>query len=119
MRMQDGHLIFPALSIPVENKDEFSCPVYHIAFLKDLLPRVTKVITIGWRGMEADFLELLRRHLPQEDQKLMIVSGKMEGAQETQQNLRHTIKLHYPPLLLEQGFTGLIHNLHQLSAFLS
>lgn len=56
----DRVVVFPALSIPVENKDEFSCPAEHVAALKELLPRMTKMITIGWRATEEDFLNMLQ-----------------------------------------------------------
>jgi hypothetical protein len=57
----DSHkVLYPALSIPVEKKDEFSCPPDHITALEGLLPRVTKVITIGWRATEAEFLTRLK-----------------------------------------------------------
>jgi len=45
-------VLFPALSIPVEKNDEFSCPTEHVKALEGLLPRVTKMITIGWRATE-------------------------------------------------------------------
>ena len=40
-------VLHPALSIPVERKDEFSCPAKHVRALEALLPKVTKIITIG------------------------------------------------------------------------
>jgi hypothetical protein len=40
-------LLFPALSIPVENKDEFSCPQAHVKALEVALPKVTKVLIVG------------------------------------------------------------------------
>ena len=57
--MTERVVVFPALSIPVENKDEFSCPPTHVEALEKMLPTVTKMITIGWRATEAEFLNRL------------------------------------------------------------
>ena len=58
--LQDPRVVlYPALSIPVEKKDEFSCPRTHVTALEAILPRVTKMITIGWRATEAEFLTRL------------------------------------------------------------
>lgn len=55
--------LVPALSIPLERKDEFSCPETHIRKLEEVLPRVTKVLIIGWRATEAEFVKLFHSHL--------------------------------------------------------
>jgi hypothetical protein len=53
--------LFPAIAIPVhESKTEFECPPAHIAALRNLLPRTTKILTIGWRARERHFLRLLK-----------------------------------------------------------
>jgi hypothetical protein len=86
-------VLFPALSIPVENKDEFSCPAEHVTALEGLLPRVTTMITIGWRATEADFLSKLKfaRLEPyagiRNAMNLLIVSDSAERAEETFANL--------------------------------
>lgn len=106
--------VFPALAIPVEKKDEFSCPRNHVERLEHLLPSVTKVLMVGWRATEADFLGMLGRmkHNP----VLMIVSGDKKGADETYANLG---AIGRPSRrVVENGFTGLIDNLGQLEEFL-
>jgi hypothetical protein len=56
--------LFPAIAIPVETKTEshFECPDEHMAALKAFLPSVTKILVIGWRGMESHFVEILKQH---------------------------------------------------------
>ena len=51
--------LFPAIAIPVETKNEFECPEAHLECLKSLLPQITKILIIGWRGTEQHFLNLL------------------------------------------------------------
>lgn len=69
VRSNDGavgglaRLSFPALAIPIELKDGFVCPESHLGRLRSLLSRVDRLICIGWRAREADFLELMMRTL--------------------------------------------------------
>jgi hypothetical protein len=86
MLVEEGHVVFPALAIPVESKDSFECPDYHVKALHDSLLEVTKILTIGWRAREADFLEMLQTLGPRPRQ-LMVVSGNERCAQETHRNL--------------------------------
>ena len=57
--------VVPAIAVPVQTKteDTFQWPDSHRAYLKQLLPQVTKILIIGWRGKEAHFLKLLRENL--------------------------------------------------------
>jgi hypothetical protein len=67
MGLADGQRpSFPAIAIPIENKQVFECPHEMICELKGLLPGVTKLILIGWRATEEHFLQLLREHLKPE-----------------------------------------------------
>ena len=110
-------LVFPALSIPVERKDEFNCPSEHVQRLKEVLPKVTRIITVGWRATEKDFIDLLRKELT-EKPSLMVVSGDANGAKETISNLGIELPGRYPTnsnpqpmtatVLIETGFTGFV-----------
>lgn len=115
----DNRTGYPALSIPVEKKDEFSCPKSHVEALRAFLPRVTKIITVGWRAMEQDFLNMLRVGLsgPQE---LLIVSGDERGANETLANLKQdsAVEAYGETVVPVYGFTGLINNIVWLQNFL-
>lgn len=55
-----GLFIGPAISVPVATKtdSDFECPVGHIERLKQSLPRVTRILVVGWRGQEAHFHRL-------------------------------------------------------------
>jgi hypothetical protein len=50
---------FPAIAIPVEEKPHFELPPHHEAKLRELLPSVNHVISVGWRGAETHFMDLL------------------------------------------------------------
>jgi len=109
-------LVFPALSIPVERKDEFNCPEAHVDRLRELLPAVSKLVTVGWRATEADFLQILRENL-QNVPPAMVVSGTSDGVRETGKNLAAAGLTVTDPL--DCGFSGLIlENLEKLERFL-
>jgi hypothetical protein len=78
-----GPPLFPAIAIPVTTKTDstFECPANHLAQLAALIPRVTKLVTIGWRGQEQHFLGLLRALKP--GVKVMTVAQSIQAAEET------------------------------------
>jgi len=64
MGLADGRKpAFPAIAIPVQQKQIFECPGYMIEELKSVLPHVTRLLVIGWRATEAHFLDLMGQHL--------------------------------------------------------
>jgi hypothetical protein len=118
VRMEGGRLLFPALAIPVAKKDEFSCPESHVQALRSALPEVIKIVVIGWRATEDDFLGLLRSSLKKQP-PLMIVSGDDKGANETRDNMRKFGVVDMTNAIsVPSGFTGLISNLGLLERFL-
>jgi UDP-2,3-diacylglucosamine pyrophosphatase LpxH len=118
MQLSKGVLGYPALSIPVERKDEFSCPKNHVEALIRALPSVTAVICIGWRAMELDFLARLREGL-RGNFHLLVVSGDQRGADETFENLISAAIVPSHQTLVHNGFSGLINDLGTLDKFLA
>jgi len=55
----DRNACFPAIAIPVEKKDHFECPIEHVRFLQDFIPKVSKILVIGWKAAEMHFRRLL------------------------------------------------------------
>ncbi len=97
LQMEPGQnadvVLYPALSIPLHQKDEFSCPKMHLTKLEAILPKVTKIITIGWRGAEQEFLKMLKfsRKMPASGIRpairLFVVTASSTGVQETTNNI--------------------------------
>jgi hypothetical protein len=56
--------LFPALAIPVETKFSFECPEQHLDALRQCARKTSKLLIIGWRGMEEHFLRLLAENIP-------------------------------------------------------
>ncbi len=72
----------PALAIPVVRKEHYECPVDHLNRLDAFLPKVTKLLVIGWRANESHFLERLQKNLTGNDIRVMIVSDSEKGAKQ-------------------------------------
>ena len=77
----------PVLAIPVEIKPELVMPPDHLDAMKADLRRATSVLTIGWRGREQHFLDVLRECLPAEPVPLVAVAETEEAAGGTLDNL--------------------------------
>lgn len=71
--------VFPAIAIPVENKNDFECPEEHLTELESFIPTVSKMLLIGWRATDAPFLDLLRKRLSG-PVRGMIVAGSQQEA---------------------------------------
>ena len=78
-------VLYPAIAIPVKDKSDFECPNFHVAQLEQQIPKVTKVLTIGWRGMEKHFLRILGKLNPV---SVAVVAGSDVEAAETLKQLR-------------------------------
>ena len=79
--------VLPALSIPVEQKAEYECPVDHQKALLDYLPHAKAIITIGWKAMEDSFVKLLIDNL-RPNVNTLIVSRNQKSANDTADQLR-------------------------------
>jgi hypothetical protein len=104
----DGRPVFPAIAIPVARKNAFCCPEVLITQLNALLPQVTKVLVVGWRGAEEHFLQLLARYL-RRDVFISIVAGNRGQAEAIRVALNRAL-LNNPPSSMPEpgGFTDFI-----------
>lgn len=85
----------PAIAIPVQEKSAFEMPRAHLEALEKYIEATTDLIVVGWKGMEAHFLELWHAKTPPEygpsgppHLKRVLVVDKGEGAQVVQSQLR-------------------------------
>jgi hypothetical protein len=82
----EGSVLFPAVAIPVESKLDFECPEEHLEALRAAIPKVDKLMVIGWRAAETPFLDLLAQNLQHPVQGL-VVAGNSDAAKETTDRL--------------------------------
>ena len=107
--------LFPALALPVRSKASFECPDYHLKSLRDFLPEVTEILSIGWAAAEEHFLTLLRadlKHVP----RLMIIGANKDDAFLTARSLMAS-GIGRDPYCGEGGFTDSIKS-REIDAFL-
>jgi hypothetical protein len=57
-------ILFPAVAVPVQTKQDFECPPSHLDELKRRLGRIDRMLIVGWRGLDAHFVALMKAHLP-------------------------------------------------------
>jgi hypothetical protein len=101
-------VLFPAIAIPVRSKTHFECPNEHVEVLRQLIPKTTKLLMIGWRATENQFLKLLAegftRSVP-----VMSVAGGQDEAEHSVTNLKNAhILIHH--VKFAGGFTDFIVN---------
>ena len=85
----ERHNIFklPAIAIPIIDKQEFLCPSRHIEMLKRNMEQTDRILVIGWKAGDSNFLDLIKDHL-KEDALLTVVSKKTETAREIVDKLK-------------------------------
>jgi hypothetical protein len=96
---------FPAIALPVTTKQTYECPEKMVEELACLVPKVTKVLVIGWRATEDHFLGILgnrlsglRRGVP-----LHIVAGSEERAEETKVRIHRALLNNQPSSSIDSG----------------
>jgi hypothetical protein len=78
----EGNALVPALALPVEPKSQFVCPDEHVRRLVEGLPRVTKVLIVGWKAAEKYFLQLLAEHLSPDVVGLVVAGSTNEATED-------------------------------------
>lgn len=90
---RDGHFqipktepgpLIPALAVPTSDKATFECPEAQLAAFHDALPKVTRLLVIGWRAAEPHAVEALTRLQP--GFRLGVISDE-RGVDDTLENL--------------------------------
>lgn len=76
----------PALAVPTERKFSFQCPPEHLSLLESELPRVSRLLIVGWRGAEHHFLDMLKRSVKTE-LRVQIVAGNRDAGEDVARKL--------------------------------
>jgi hypothetical protein len=58
------------------------CGLAHLQCLQEFLPRITKILVVGWRATEGHFLDLLKAASLCRDVPTLVVAGGESEAQE-------------------------------------
>jgi hypothetical protein len=88
-----GKFLYPCITPPIAGDKEFSCPPAHIEKAKAFLTLCRRFLVIGFSGLDAHVLELLREN-QQQMATLMIVSGnRNDGLEVFNRLLKANIKI--------------------------
>jgi hypothetical protein len=100
--------VWPAIAIPIRSKMVFTCPQDHLKCLEALLPKTTRILIIGWRGMETHFVSLLAKAVNNRQIGILAINGNSDEGSAVIGNLA---KAGIPPgaaIPYESGFTDAI-----------
>lgn len=67
---------FPEILVPFKDKDEFVLPDSHLEKLKQILPKVTDIMIIGWKGSEDMFKKLLLNCIGDKKVNVLCINGE-------------------------------------------
>lgn len=101
-----GHHFVPAIAVPVRAKAAYQCPNRHISTLEQHLRQVDRIITIGWRAQEEQFLGLLRNRITRPVQ-ILACSGSVTDSRATIANLEGALNIRSHEAF-EHGFSWLV-----------
>lgn len=105
--MAQEHSTFPALAVPVDNKDDFVFPPSHMTRLVDCLRGATELLLIGWRASEAKFLELCAKELPTSRLPVHIVDhSSVNAGAEAATNMGRVMNGDFS--VYSEGFSGFV-----------
>jgi hypothetical protein len=89
----------PAIAIPMATKggDDFACPQQHIDYLTQVIPEVSDLVLIGWRGQEQHFHYLWRTTVERQRKtrlrRMLVVDVSKEAADGITQRVREAMAL--------------------------
>jgi hypothetical protein len=97
----------PAIAIPLEKKDEYECPKEHVNALVDCISKADKLLIIGWKAAEENFMEQLAKGIRKSIPK-MVVSRNRESAAKIVSRLKLTGLGEDQWSVPDNGFTSLV-----------
>jgi len=87
----------PAIAIPMATKrgDDFACPKQHIDYLAQVIPEVTDLVLVGWRGQEQHFHDLWRMTVERQRKtrlrRMLVVDVSVEAADAITKRVREAM----------------------------
>lgn len=97
---------FPAIAVPVTDKQNFLCPINHIELLRRNLGQTDRLLVIGWKAGDSDFTQFIKDYLNPKA-LLTVVSGTIESAEEISKRLNE-IKTFASSRAYGGGFSGFV-----------
>lgn len=100
---QEEYVLFPAIAIPISEKEVYICPQSHIEELKKTVEATDRILIIGWRAGDPNLIKILEEHVIK-PVKVSIVSSSQASGEEVKRKLEH---IHFLTLEIskKRGFT--------------
>jgi hypothetical protein len=102
-----GRTLLPALTVPIQQKLDFECPLAHIDLLRQSLRELKWVLSIGWRAGEQNFLKLWRDSEPYTQPRLISGNGRAESGEAVVNSLK-VAGLRFSDTSIAGSFTQLL-----------
>jgi hypothetical protein len=102
--------LYPAIAIPLETKLDFECPADHVSHLEKSIPKVSRILSVGWRAGDLPLLQMLAKALPK-NVEVMVVATSTNGCDSVVSRMRTAgIQAKYESAPF--GFTGFVVERH-------
>jgi hypothetical protein len=72
--------VLPAVAIPLVKKNQFVCPAEHMKALEECISKTDKLLIIGWKAQEKNFVGLLSKGLKKGIPKMIVSSSRDSAA---------------------------------------
>lgn len=69
---------YPAVALPLSNKDKFLCPSSHIIELEKAMKRADGVVIIGWNADDSKLIEMMRKYITKETPAVVVAGHKKD-----------------------------------------
>lgn len=110
----------PALAAPLRTKTVFQLPSQHMTRMKECLAQADRVITIGWRGREEQFLREWAGAREGEPQTLIVVTESEAASRQVAGHLNSRgLEFYDSPIHFGEGFSGFMQEPGVLDALLA
>jgi hypothetical protein len=75
--------------------DDFACPRDHVQVLEHMVPHVSHLLVVGWRGAEGHFHELWKRAASRSTvlQKVLVVDASEKSAAHVDSTLKQQMSI--------------------------
>lgn len=112
---QSNLVCVPQILIPLQSKDEFIMPDFHLKELGSLLEKVNEIFIIGWKANELHFNKLLKEKLKTQNIKVLYVCANDESIPAKFSTLKSDFI--YTRFFRESIYNNLRYNAGTFSAF--
>lgn len=68
--------LYPAIAIPLTNKDSIICPKEHLNELVQSIKRADRILIIGWKAGDKNLIKILEENISKKEVPTIIVSGR-------------------------------------------